>query len=209
MASATEFGGGIARQRPGLRERKRAAAMNHIQEIAVDLFEERGFDAVTIEEIADVAQVSARSVYRYFRTKEGLVLRDAMDDQFVAVLPTYLREQGSLLEAARAALKDFRAAMGRDLPGLVEESNRRLRIWYATPSIRVAAFGIADEMAAQIADDMVSVGMKGRSPDDCRVEAAALIFGFFAGLERWFENGMKEDVFDVADRVIDVLEGSV
>src|SRR6187431_1014357 len=63
----------------GLRERRRRGAMRTIQERALDLFDERGFDAVTIEEIAAAAEVSPSSVYRYFGTKEGLIVADEFD----------------------------------------------------------------------------------------------------------------------------------
>ena len=63
----------------GLRERWRISAMRTIQERALDLFDARGFDAVTIEEIASAAEVSPSSVYRYFGTKEGLVVADEFD----------------------------------------------------------------------------------------------------------------------------------
>ena len=63
----------------GLRERWRQNAMRTIQECALDLFDERGFDAVTIEEIAAAAEVSPSSVYRYFGTKEGLIVADEFD----------------------------------------------------------------------------------------------------------------------------------
>src|SRR5690606_31082804 len=63
----------------GLRERRRRNAMRMIQERALDLFDERGFDAVTIEEVAAAAEVSPSSVYRYFGTKEGILVADEFD----------------------------------------------------------------------------------------------------------------------------------
>src|SRR5664279_5481895 len=63
----------------GLRARWRINAMRTIQESALDLFDARGFDAVTIEEIAAAAEVSPSSVYRYFGTKEGLLVADEFD----------------------------------------------------------------------------------------------------------------------------------
>src|SRR2546421_7188052 len=63
----------------GLRERWRINAMRTIQEQALDLFDARGFGDVTIEEIAAAAEVSPSSVYRYFGTKEGLVVADEFD----------------------------------------------------------------------------------------------------------------------------------
>jgi len=60
----------------GLRERKRLAAMRRVQEVALDLFDARGFESVSIEEIARAAEVSPSSIYRYFGTKEQIVLYD-------------------------------------------------------------------------------------------------------------------------------------
>ena len=64
----------------GLREQWRRSAKRTIQARALDLFEERGFDAVTIEAVAAAAGVSPSSVYRYFGTKEGLVVFDEFED---------------------------------------------------------------------------------------------------------------------------------
>ncbi|MDN6487490.1 MAG: TetR/AcrR family transcriptional regulator, partial [Ancrocorticia sp.] len=64
---------------PGLRERKRRATIQSIQETALDLFDERGFGQVSVEEIAAAADVSPSSVYRYFGTKEGIILADQFD----------------------------------------------------------------------------------------------------------------------------------
>lgn len=180
--------------------------MDHIQGVALDLFEERGFAAVTIEEVAERAEVSARSVYRYFGTKEGLVLRDALDAEFVAMLPPFLAETGSLIPATRAALDHLAAvADGAIMDEALEQSVRRLRIWYDTPAIRVAAFGIADEMAHDIARAMVEAGVSDRTPAQCRVEATAMIFGFFAALEEWYVAGGDANVFEFAVETLDVL----
>jgi AcrR family transcriptional regulator len=88
----------------GLRERKRLNAMRAIQEHALDLFDERGFAAVTIEEIAAAAEVSPSSVYRYFGTKEGVLVADEFDSMSEEALTTYLDVTdpvGSLLQAVR------------------------------------------------------------------------------------------------------------
>ena len=53
--------------------------MRAIQERALDLFDANGFGAVTIEEIAAAAEVSPSSVYRYFGTKEGILVADEFD----------------------------------------------------------------------------------------------------------------------------------
>lgn len=58
----------------GLRERKKRRTRQHLSDVATGLFVERGFDAVTIAEIAEAADVSVNTVYNYFPAKEDLFL---------------------------------------------------------------------------------------------------------------------------------------
>jgi AcrR family transcriptional regulator len=86
----------------GLRERKKQRTREAILETAMHLFTERGFDAVSVAEIADAVEVSVRTVYNYFPTKEHLVF-DRMEVFEIALLAT-IRDRGpgeSALEAFR------------------------------------------------------------------------------------------------------------
>ena len=58
----------------GLRERKKRQTRQHLSDVATGLFLERGFEAVTVAEIAEAADVSVNTVYNYFPAKEDLFL---------------------------------------------------------------------------------------------------------------------------------------
>src|SRR3954469_6679553 len=58
----------------GLRERKKQRTREQIARVAMKLFLKRGFDAVTVVEIADAAGVSEKTVFNYFPAKEDLLL---------------------------------------------------------------------------------------------------------------------------------------
>lgn len=86
----------------GLRELKKSRTREAIANAAAELFRERGFDGVTIEDVAAAAQVSKKTVFNYFPSKEDLVF-DRADDRRAELLAAVLeRPDGvSLLESFR------------------------------------------------------------------------------------------------------------
>jgi AcrR family transcriptional regulator len=183
---------------PGLRERKRQAAMSTIQEKALDLFDARGFDAVTIEEIADAAQVSPSSVYRYFGTKEGILVADEFDtmsEEAVADLIDVSDPVGSLLTAVLTyeAAAGQPASTGQGPPtDLTRSPWRRVRYFFVEPSVRTAACAALDRAGQRIAPLMSANGALTQA--QARVAANALVFGYFAALEQWYVEGGTQPI---------------
>ncbi|MEU9217571.1 TetR family transcriptional regulator [Streptomyces sp. NPDC048376] len=66
---------------PGLRERKKQRMFRTLSDIAVELFLEKGFDAVSVAEVAAAAEVSKPTLFRYFPAKEDLVLHRIADHE--------------------------------------------------------------------------------------------------------------------------------
>jgi AcrR family transcriptional regulator len=93
------------RPKPGLRERKKARTRAAIQEHALRLFRDRGYEATTVDEIAEAAEVSPSTFFRYFPTKEDVVLYDALDPIFFEVFAAQ-PSQLSTIGAFRAATRE-------------------------------------------------------------------------------------------------------
>lgn len=101
----------------GRRERKKAATRKAIADAAIHLFLERGYDAVTVREVAERADVSATTLLNYFPSKESLVFD--RDDYIEASLIKAVTERApttSPVEALRAHLKE-RAVRAGTAPG--------------------------------------------------------------------------------------------
>jgi len=90
----------------GLRERKKRQTRQYISDVATGLFLERGFDAVTIAEVAEAADVSVNTVYNYFPAKEDLFLDRSKG--IVDRLARWVRGRGAGESAAYAVLREIR-----------------------------------------------------------------------------------------------------
>ncbi|WP_407561244.1 TetR/AcrR family transcriptional regulator [Streptomyces sp. 184] len=125
----------------GLRERKKRQTRQLISDVATGLFLERGFDAVTVAEVAEAADVSVNTVYNYFPAKEDLFLDRSRDLVERASREVRGRARGE--SAADAVLRglreDVEAVSGRVglNPGIgkflvvVQEANAlKARLWH-------------------------------------------------------------------------------
>lgn len=187
----------------GLRQRKKAATMRHVQETALALFGEDGFDRVTIEQVAEAAEVSPSTVYRYFGTKEGLVLHDEFDDQVLAGLSHYLQQELSPWEAAEAALELIEQGHF-----VIEEASTRTRIqlWFDIPSVRAAAYLTIDGLVDEIAAVMAGTGRWNFA--QARVIASAIVWPVIAALKNWHEAGTEGDWRAHLDEALTALRES-
>src|SRR6266567_1321843 len=121
------------RPRPGLRERRERLTAAELEAAALRLFGERGFDAVTVDDIAAEADVSRRTFFRYFASKEDVLLAD----HFVQL--DRLREAMAARppdEPILAALRNALLSMTGDFEDRREMIILRGRLMRDTPSLQ-------------------------------------------------------------------------
>ncbi|GAB3646408.1 TetR/AcrR family transcriptional regulator [Streptomyces sparsus] len=119
----------------GLRERKKQQTRRHISDVATGLFLERGFEAVTIAEIAEAADVSVNTVYNYFPAKEDLFFDWEAETvgRFSAVVSDRLPGES----AAEAVLRALRQDVTERSPhvGLVADYDRFTHCIHSSPTL--------------------------------------------------------------------------
>ncbi|MGZ0147044.1 TetR family transcriptional regulator [Kribbella sp. WER1] len=105
---------------PGLRERKKQATRRMIADIATGLFAVRGFDAVTVAEIAEAAGVSKMTVFNYFPRKEDLFLDRHADRLRELEAVVRDRPAGEPMQAALQRYQHELLAAGHPLSGAID-----------------------------------------------------------------------------------------
>jgi AcrR family transcriptional regulator len=154
-----------------LREKKKRETRERISDVATALFFARGFDAVTVEEVASAARVSKMTVFNYFARKEELLL-DREDD--LKLLPFRLairtRAPGQApVDALRALLLE----MSRTKQPLGYVNSLVVNWWQvvdASPALRARLHELADE-----ATDGLAIELGGAHPDGVARLTAGLI----------------------------------
>ncbi|HVD14650.1 MAG TPA: TetR family transcriptional regulator [Actinomycetota bacterium] len=131
-----------------LRARKKLLVRDVIEQIALGLFDRRGYDATTVEEIAADVGISPRTFFRYFPSKEDVVFAHHADAlaRLRNVLDERLRTGGSVIAAVRAAVLALREDADRR-----ELEAARLRVIRVTPALTARRYALSVEYEAAIA----------------------------------------------------------
>lgn len=194
-----------AQPRPGLRERKKLKTRTAIRRSTYRLIAEQGYDATTIEQIAEAAEVSPSTVFRYFATKEDIVLTD----EYNPLLEAETRKR----PADEPPLQSMRFVVTEALATLLatEEEDLRRRTWLMVevPAIRARMSETMSDTAKVLA--RVLADRSGRGADDLevRVFVAAVLGALREVTLYWGEHGQKGDLIAMVDQALDTLEGGL
>ncbi|MCP9947569.1 TetR/AcrR family transcriptional regulator [Actinomadura madurae] len=199
---------------PGLRERKKRQTRRRISDIATGLFMTRGFDAVTIADVARAADVSVNTVFNYFKTKEDLFF-DRQDEMIEAAGRDFRDRRPGESAAAVFRRRFFEGLDARSYQTAFHEGSE---VWTRTVRDSPALTARSREMIRRAEDHLAGLLAEdtGAGPGDIAPRAAAaMILAVQTSLVEQIADRksagetleeMREDVYAAAARAFDLLE---
>jgi AcrR family transcriptional regulator len=161
----------------GLRARKKQQTRDALANAAFDLFGRKGFEATTVDEIADEVMVSPRTFFRYFASKEDVALQ-AIDEQYSVVFEAFDArppEEPVMTALRNAAVSVLRACEAGESSLPAERLVCLSRLMSASPALAGASLelcsGRVDELAGRVAARM---GVADTDPRPTLVAAVAM-----------------------------------
>lgn len=185
----------------GLRERKKQRTRDALIDAALDLFLSQGYEATTIDQIAAEVDVSPRTFFRYFASKEDVALSLTADEQevFLAELlsrPASEPPFAALSQSMRSMLGILRGIDGAEASRIMKAQ----RLVHGTPSLLAGAMRLIREnerrLVAEVARRMDT------APDDLQ---AQFVVSVFVSIGLLCLNGPTEDLNGLARRYEDLL----
>ncbi|MBS2013562.1 MAG: TetR family transcriptional regulator [Deltaproteobacteria bacterium] len=188
----------------GLRDRNRRDRREALVVAAYELFEQRGYGATTMDDVASRAGLSRRTAFRYFATKEELVFPER--DERLAALRELLvpREGETAFETVRRASLTF----ARRYEGEREQMLRQHRVVSAEPSL-LGREQILDRAFEDLIEEAFARGTRdgsGRARRRARVRAAAVVGAIRATLREWLDGGATSDLVRLGRETFAELE---
>jgi AcrR family transcriptional regulator len=182
-----------------LRERKRARTRQALIAAAAELFERRGYNRTTIADIAAAADISTRTFFAYFASKEDVLFPDAEARVRVALTAIDQRRPGERpAEVLVRALSEVGEA-GDDMVGPM--AALRLRLVRSVPAVRGRGLQLQYDAQAEIAKRLHAA-----FPDELDAVDSAALVGAFVGavggaLDVLLRNGPDVDSYAVRERL--------
>jgi AcrR family transcriptional regulator len=190
--------------KPGLRERKKQKTRGAIQREAMRLFQEQGYDATTVEQIAEAAEVSQSTFFRYFPTKEDVVLLDDYDPLIARLISERPQDEPAAAAVRGAILEALRITFAED-EKLIRD---RIGFMLSVPAIRAKMY--EQSTATQDVFSAMLAGRTGRDPESFEVKVAAgiIIGALNIAVMQWATEPGTE-LADLICRALDLVESGL
>lgn len=188
-----------------LRERKKEQTRQALAEAALKLFSERGFDATTIEQIAEAADVSRRTFFRYFPSKEAAIFPDR--ERRLAMLRAHIAgsppgETG--LEAVRRGM----LVLAQEYTSMREKVILQQRIVEESPALLAYDFELDKRWEAVISEAIGDRG-SGKKKRRARLLAGAVMGVIRAALREWYDSDGRKDLAALGEEAFILLRDGV
>lgn len=190
-----------------LRERKKARTREALIAAAIELFESRGYEGTTIDDIAAAADVSPRTFFRYFASKEEVAVGDDLDPMLMQMIAGRPAGESVIESARQVAVQGLALMSPEDWAALLA----RLKLVYNTPALRARRWEHQLELRRR--SGALLAERRGLPPDDLgsRVTAAAALTAVEIAIDLWQEHDGREDLTELMiaaiSRLADAFEG--
>jgi AcrR family transcriptional regulator len=185
----------------GLRERKKQQTRERIRREAYRLFAEHGYEATTVDQIAEAAEVSPSTFFRYFPTKEDVVLQDEYDPALAAAV----RSRPADEPIVEAVLNSLKGPVGEMIQQDRDDLLLRTRISFTDPAIRARTVAEQERSERAIAEIIAERAGRDASDLEVRCAAAAIIAVFTTLVRHWVEGDGREDLAALYERHLPLL----
>ncbi|WP_055485713.1 TetR/AcrR family transcriptional regulator [Streptomyces sp. WMMB 322] len=210
MAPARTEPSAVSESRPGLRERKKIKTRQAIRKAAYRLFGEQGYAATSVERIAEEAEVSPSTVFRYFPTKEDIVLTDEYDPLMHDALLARPADEPPVTALRKAMLEVIGQSMRQEPGREPAEAHQRIRLVLEVPALRARMTEQMSQTVRMLAEALA--GRTGRDADtlELRVCTGALVGAMSEAMFFWAgSDEPEEDLFAVVERALRVVERGI
>lgn len=191
----------------GRRERKKLATRRALEDAAFTLFRERGYDATPVDAISDAADVSARTFFRYFPTKDDVLFGD--HEPRMDALRTFLADR-----PASEPVLDSVAAFVRFLVTDTRDNRERVLLQTRIAAEKVHVLGVFrqqhDEQLSLLADFIATrIGGEDRADFRARAVAGAAMAAFLAAASQWARGGAEADLSALGELAIEAVSATL
>ncbi|WP_371498841.1 TetR family transcriptional regulator [Kitasatospora sp. NBC_00374] len=184
-----------------LRERKKLKTRQALRREAFRLFAEQGYENTTVDQIAAAAEVSPSTFFRYFATKEDLVLTDEYDPVMISALMARPADEPLLVSGRTVLVGLLRRIVERDRDELLV----RMRLALAVPALRARMTESSAQPKQMILDVMTERAGLDAPTLEMRITAAAFTAALVETALYWAEQDGREDIADLLDHALEVL----